>query len=349
MTGPAAHRDRLRVGVVGTGNWARGFWSQGREAEEVQLVACYDLRREASDRFGAEFGCHSVPSLEEFLRRDDVDAVTIFTPNSGHREPVEAAAAAGKHVFVEKPIANSIEDARAMIAACRSHGVRLMVGHSTRYAPAMRALRGIIESGQLGSIAFAEGNLSHGFGNTVTAEQWRYHRAEAPGGPLIQLSVHLFDAFQYLLGPIKKVTALSVDSLSSSSIEDVFLALLEFESRVLAYVGTGYVIPSVTFVRLYGTAGAAYYHSGDGEEERITRVRTGNRDATESVPPAPGNPYADEMGEFGRAVRSRCEPETGGREALSALGVVWACIRSAEQGREVSVDEVLDQAELCAG
>jgi len=228
-----------------------------------------------------------------------------------------------------------------MIEACSKAGVALMVGHSTRYGGPARALKSLLDPGKLGQLAMAEANISHSGGTRVTAAEWRWHREEAPGGPLIQLSVHAFDTLHYLFGPTRRVTAFSTRALLPSEIEDVFLALLEFESGLLAYVGTNYVSPPVSFVRIYGTGGNAYW-----TDDRVTYIKvTGPWNSErEEVDVSKISATAAEMTEFARAIRTRTAPETGGREGLLALGVVWACLLSAERGCAVDVGEALGDA-----
>ena len=332
----------LRVGVVGTGGWGTSFWHNAKQAPEVEMGACWDPRLEAAQRFAGKLGCDVAPSLDALLGRPDIEAVTIFSPNSHHRAPAELAAAAGKHVFTDKPIANTIEDGAAMVRACRSAGVTLMVGHSTRYHGAYRTIKSLLDESRLGTLAMAEGNVSHSGGSRLTKDEWRWHRDEAPGGPLMQLSVHMFDTMHYLFGPTRRVTALSTSSLTDSEIEDVFLALLEFESGLLAYVGTNYVAPPISYLRVYGIAGNAY--SQDGKLILTTTPDQPWSTASEELPVPEINPHAAEMTEFARAVRAGDQPETGGREGLLALAVAWAAIVSAEHGRAVTLKEVLGEA-----
>ena len=333
----------LGVGVVGTGGWARSFWADAHTCPEVELVACWNRTTERAEKFAEQFGCEVSPTLEELAEHPRVEAIANFAANNFHRRPTELAAAAEKHVFTDKPIANTVEDAAAMIRCCKEAGVTLMVGHSSRYFGPPRALKSLLESGRLGLLAMAEGNISHSGGTRLTADRWRWHREEAPGGPLMQLSIHMFDTMHYLFGPTRRVTALSNSSFLPSEIEDVVLTLLEFESGLLAYVGTNYLSAGASFLRIYGRDASAYSEAG-----KIV-LAGANKDEPwltdrEELPVQDINAQAAEMTEFARAVRAGRPPETGGREGLLALGVVWACLMSAEQERPVEVREALGEA-----
>jgi predicted dehydrogenase len=333
----------LRIGVVGTGGWARSFWAEAASAPEVALVSCWDPSPGAAAAFAAAHGIQTAQSLDDLVTTRDIEAVAIFAPNNHHRAAAERAAAAGKHVFTDKPIANTVEDAAAMIRACDRGRVRLMVGHSSRYHAGPRTLKALLESGRLGQLAMVEAHTSHSGGTRLTPDQWRWHRQEAPGGPLMQLAVHTFDTLHYLLGPTRRVTAVSDDSLLPSEIEDVFLTLLEFDSGLLAYVGTNYVSPPAGYTRIYGRGGNAVL-----EEDRLTLALANEEEpwspkAEEVALPRVSAPAA-EMAEFACAVREGRPPETGGREGLLALGVVWAGILSAQRRQPVGVREALGEA-----
>jgi predicted dehydrogenase len=311
----------------------------------VKLLSCWDARPEAAQAFAEKLECQRADSLEALLGDPAIEAVAIYTPNNYHRQPAEAAAAAGKHVFTDKPIANTAEDAAAMIDACRKAGVTLMVGHSDRYGGAPRAIKSLIASGRLGKIALAEGHSSHSGGARVSADEWRWHRADAPGGPLMQLSVHTIDSMHCFFGPTRKVTAFSTASLVPSEIEDVFVTLLEFESGLLGYVGTSYVSPQSGHYHVYGMEGNVYWTGRRGGEiEIVTTPENPWTSETESLPVPDLNAHAAEMTEFARAVRTGTPPETSGKEGLLALGVVLAALKSAEQGRAVEVREALGKA-----
>jgi predicted dehydrogenase len=331
----------INIGVVGAGGWASAFWQEGQNSPDVRLMATYDPARGRAEAFAQIYGGEVVDSLEDLLAHPQVDAVAVFTPNSSHREPAERAAAAGKHVFVDKPIANTVEDAVALIRTCEETGVRLMVGHSTRYHPSSRAIKRILESGQLGQLVMAEANKSHSGGTLLSSRDWRWHWSEAPGGPLMQLSVHLYDTLHYLFGPTKQVTAFAKNDLTASEIEDVFLTLLEFESGLLAYVGTNYIAPGVSYIRVYGRSGNLLSERGrlihtqvlEDQAEEARELETSQEDVREA-----------EMNEFARAIRTGTAPETDGKAGLLALGVVWAAIRSARGRRPVEVREAMGEA-----
>lgn len=328
----------MGVGVVGTGGFCTRFWSEAQSSADVRVVSCWDPNAERAQQFADTFRCRSTSDLDSLACDPEVHAVAIFSPNGHHRAPAEAAAAAGKHVYVEKPIANTIEDAAAMVEACRRNRVALMVGHSLRYRGMSRAVKALLDQGALGQVAMAEINMSYNNGRWLKDDDWRWRRKETPGGPLMLLSVHSFDTLHYLFGPPHRVTSLSNSSLLPSEIEDVFLSLIEFDSGMLAYAGTNYIAPWTDYLRVYGSGGIIR-----AEGDKVTYVKLeGKWEVSETAVYCPELPmYLTEIAESARAIRKGGAPETSGAEGLMALAVVHACLESAEEGRAVEIRDVL--------
>lgn len=334
-------RETVGIGVVGTGGFCTRFWSEARSSSDVRMVSCWDPNPENAERFSSTFGCRRSAGLDILVRDPEVQAVAIFSPNSHHRVPAEAAADAGKYVYVEKPIANTMADATAMIHACERNGVALMVGHSLRYRGVSRAVKALLDQRTLGQVAMAEINMSYNNGRWLKDDHWRWRREETPGGPLMLLSVHSFDTLHYLFGPSRRVTALSNCSLLPSETEDVFLALIAFESGMLAYAGTNYVAPWTDYLRVYGFGGIIR-----AEADKVTYAKPEGQWETreEDVAFANVGMYLTEMAEFARVIREGGRPETSGAEGLMALAVVHGCLKSAEERRTVEIREVLGDA-----
>jgi predicted dehydrogenase len=150
----------LRVGVIGTGSIATGAHLPAitKLSGLLELVAVADVRPEVARLVGERYGVDAYDDYRALLERDDVDLVDICTPEFLHAEQAIAAAAAGKHVHCEKPMASSVAEADAMIDACRRAGVRLMVGHSRRFTPRYRQIRAAIDAGEVGIVRFVREN-----------------------------------------------------------------------------------------------------------------------------------------------------------------------------------------------
>lgn len=333
----------LRVASIGLGRWGNTLASCVVRTPKLQLATCY-TRTEAKRRaFADTFGCDADESLEAVLSRDDVDAVIITAPNNLHREITEAAASAGKHVFVDKPIALEIEDGKAMTAACEAAGVKLAVGASSRFLRGHRVCRDLLDRGALGNLAMVETNYSNERGLFYTPENWQWYATGSPGGPLMQVAIHQIDNFLYLFGPMKRVSAEFRKVMTKSEIPDVCVLWLEFHSGVLGTLGTSFISPRTPdgkytyFINAYGHQ-ANFYH------DRWEGIRLLTSDQNEKVP-VDYEEYADfdyliaELDEFADAVREDRPPEVGGREGVHVLSVVKAAMKSAELQRPVEIDD----------
>ena len=131
------------------------------------------------------------------LADKSIDAVVLATPHTRHRAQVEAAAAAGKHVFCEKPFALTVEDAKAAIAACRKAGVALGVGHNRRLWPSIVKLKEVVSSREFGTVMFAEGNYSHDILANTPLDNWRSAPQETKAGGMTGMGIHLLDGFSF--------------------------------------------------------------------------------------------------------------------------------------------------------
>ena len=146
----------LRVGVIGAGYWGPNLVRNFRASPDWELAAVCDLDVARARQVVGDATADVLPSAEDLLRRDDIDAVAIATPAATHRPIALAALAAGKHVVVEKPIATTSADAQAMIAAAREAGLVLMCDHTYCYTPVVRRIRDIIGSGELGDVLYVD-------------------------------------------------------------------------------------------------------------------------------------------------------------------------------------------------
>ncbi len=182
----------MRVGIVGIGWWSDVLAGVIARTDKLELRAGYSRSADKTAKFAETFG-RSHLLYEEMLALDDLDGVILTTPNSAHRLGTEAAAAAGKHVFVEKPVSNTIADGRAMIAACEAANVVLAVGHSYRRHGALRHLKKMIDDGELGRVSHVEGVFSNDNGLKPKPGAWRTDPAEIPGGYLMQIGIHQID------------------------------------------------------------------------------------------------------------------------------------------------------------
>jgi predicted dehydrogenase len=204
----------VRVALIGTGNMARHHLLGYRAIPGVEVVACCDRRKLVAEGFAAE---HGIPRLytdyRELLAREELDAVDNITPDARHAEVAIAAAQRGLHVMSEKPLATSVAEGEAMVAAVEEAGVINMVNFTYRNAPALQAGAAIVAAGRLGVLRHVECSylqswlVANYWGDWRTSEGWlwRLSRAHCGSGVLGDLGCHLYDAVQFLAGPIARL------------------------------------------------------------------------------------------------------------------------------------------------
>ncbi len=327
--------EPVKVGVIGITGFGGRIVRAVAEAPELELVTGFSRTAASRKKLAEEHGCKEVSSAEELLGMDEIEAVLIGTPNHIHAEYVIKAARAGKNVFVDKPITNEIGSAKECIAACKEAGVVLQVGHNSRRGGRARRLKELIEAGELGQVIACEANNSHSGGLKLKSDRWRWYNDKCPSGPLMQLGIHCIDTLHYLLGPVKEVSSFIRKLATPGEIDDSTATILIFQSGVVGFVGAYYACPSVKRTAVFGTGANAYL-------ERNGHILLVRSDKTEEeIEPEEVNTILDEVQEFGRCIREGKRPEVGGEEALLALAVVRAAIKSSQENRTVTIEEML--------
>jgi predicted dehydrogenase len=327
--------DPVRVASIGVGRWSGVLVDAARRGAGLEVVGCTARTPGPRAAFAARCGCRDYPDYGAVLADPRVEGVLIATPHTVHAEQIVAAAGAGKHVFVDKPFTLTAADARRATDACRRAGVVLAVGHQRRRLPAHRALKRMIDEGALGRVVQIEGNFSADIGLTFTPAMWRGHRAEAPGGAITNLGIHHVDTFQYLLGPIVRVTALVRRvAVTAVDIDDTTAILFEFASGALGYLGTCWVYANRTnTIAVHGTEGQGW---SEGDGARLSVAKRGQAERT-PVALVPHDPVVEQLAEFARCVRQGGRPEVGGEEATGVIAVLDAIVESAAGGRVAAV------------
>lgn len=327
----------VKVGIVGMGWWSDVLAEVVRKSDKLELRACYSRSKDKATAFASKFGCEAVESYEAMLALDDLDGVILTTPNSAHRGGAEAAARAGKHVFVEKPISNTLEDGRAMIAACEAAGVVLAVGHSYRRHGALRHLRQLIDDGELGRVSLVEGVFTNDNGLKLKPGLWRSDPAEIPGGCLMQIGIHQIDNLLYLLGPVSDVSAYFNRLETEPEVEDVTAVLMRFESGAVGYVAADYISPRRFTLAVHGTKANAYF---DMDNDGLRLQRTGEAKPS-PVSFEPRDHLLTELEDFATAIVDGVAPEVDGRKAMVPLAIVLAAGRASAEGRSIALAELL--------
>lgn len=344
--------DKVRLASVGLGRWSQVLARGAQRGEIVELYSCFSRNEERRNAFMAEYGIERcASSYEELLADPDVEGIVITTPNDTHRELIVQALEAGKPVYTDKPIAQTLEDAVAIRNAVTASGLPFAVGHSARRLSGNRVIKQRIDDGTLGGVTIAEANFSNERGLELTPETWRWYLDKTPGGPLIQLGVHHADNLQYLLGPVAAVSGLQRKLFTKSEVPDATMTLLEFESGALGYLGCGWASPGIYQIRVQGTKQNMMYdldfshwdesHEADAQSSLVSQ-EYGQVSRTPVELPAT-DMFREQLEEFGLAIRGEGTVEVGVDEAIRALAVVHTAIESNLMGgKQVEVAPFLE-------
>jgi len=334
--------DPVGVALVGTGMWGRITAEALRRTPALRLVTCFSRDVEKRKTFAHDFSCSSASSFEAALEAEGVEGVLLITPNSTHAEHAAACAERGLHVYVEKPIADTIEDGVAMQRVCQAAGVTLLVAHCFRRLGASRRVKQLIDEGALGEVVLAEANFS--LVGRLTPGKWRFYRQTCPGGPLMQLGVHHADTLQYWLGPVTHVQGSFAHLVTEAEIDDVGVALLAFASGAHGVITSSYVSPKTYSLRLLGSKAVVTAASemsiwpDSVKMDPATTLTLETAQGRSQIEFEPRDMLVEELEEFARCVRGESTPETGGPEGLRALRVIRAAIASHETGRTVALE-----------
>jgi predicted dehydrogenase len=331
--------EPVRVACIGMGWWSDVLADAIKRSDKLKIVACYSRSPEKRQAFAGKYGCRAAERYEAILDDRAVEAIVNTTPNDVHLETTRAAAAAGKHVFLDKPIANSIADAKAITAACRKAGVVLALGYQRRRESPFRWIRRQIDDGAFGKLVNAEANISRDRLGKFDLTSWRYTAKGMPGGVMLQIGIHYTDVLEYLLGPIKAVSARLAQLVLPGDNPDVASLVLEHENGALATLNASYASASEYYLmNVYGKEASAYYDLHQG-------LRFLKRGADRSSPVAleKNDAIRDELEEFAAAVRGEGQPEMDGERGTASLAVIRAGIESAQEARRVEVAEILSR------
>jgi predicted dehydrogenase len=329
--------EPLRVASLGMGWWSDVLADAINRSGKLTITACYSRSEEKRAAFAAKYGCRAVPSYEAILADKDIEAVINTTPNGVHLETTRAAADAGKHIFLDKPIANTVSDGRRITEICRKAGVVLALGYQRRRESQFRWIKRQIDEGLFGKLVNAEANISRDRLGKIDLGSWRYQAAGMPGGVMLQIGIHYTDVLEYLIGPVKAVSGQFARLVLPGDNPDVASLVLEHENGALSTLNASYASASEYYLmNIYGKEATAYYDMFEGlrmlkrGEEKPVKVPFANKDT-----------IAEELEEFADAIRNGGAPEIGGEYATTSLAVIRAGIVSAREGRHVEIAEIL--------
>lgn len=347
---------RLRAALIGVGAWGRVLANAAAQSSKIRFVCCVGRNPERLAAFSRDTDI-AATKFDTVLADSTIDAVVLALPNEQHFDFARRAAGAGKHVYIEKPIANTMADALAIAALEEECGVRIIVGHCARLLAGVRAIGAAVGAGQLGKVSQIEANFSNDRGLRLTPQDWRWRSKGAPGGALSQIGVHQFDVLRYLGGDIAAVSASTArHSPAGAEVEDQWFATVHFADGKLGSVVSSWTSPGIFNVRVTGSDALMFYdidqtHWANPERlhENATLYIQGRGKGPaerQALPVKPGNMYRDELDMFADSVNSGADCELSAQNGCQAVAAVYAALKSAhENSRAVRLDEIIDSAQ----
>jgi len=339
--------NTLHFGIIGVGNIAQNHIAAIEETPGAVLVAVADCDPERARSFAAEHGGTAYTDYRDLLTRDDVDAVAICTPHDLHAPMTCDAAAAHKHVLCEKPMARTVAECDAMIAACERAGVTLGVIFQSRFELLARKVKTLIDDGRLGPLLWVSANtIWYRTDEYYRSAPWRGTWAREGGGVLINQAIHTIDQLLWYTGMPVRVTAQTRTLHHSIEVEDCALAILEYADNRLGFIqGTTVAYPGYPErLEFYGARGSAIFHKGQGKLE--WHLLDPREDGEEKAEVKSGAARPMDIGtaghiaqfqDFAAAIREHRRPVVDGHEGRMSIEVVEAVYRSARANMPVSL------------
>ena len=329
----------LRWALIGASTIASQHMIGAFRANGGEVVAVMSSHAERGAKYAGEHGIpHATTSLEDLLGASDVDAVYISTTNELHRDQTFAAAAAGKHVLCEKPLAMTLDDARKMVAACHARGIVMGTNHHLRNAATHRAMRDAIRQGRIGRPLFAR--VFHSVYLPPHLQGWRIERPEAGGGVILDITCHDADTLRFVLDeePTHVTAMTSRGGMGREGLEDGVMGVIRFASGALAQFHDAFTTKyATTGFEVHGELGSLI------GRDCITQAPKGEillrwANGEESLPLVHEDLYERSVRLFQAAARGQGSPAATGEDGVKSLSVALSTSESARSGRETAID-----------
>jgi predicted dehydrogenase len=324
--------------VAGLGWWGQHIIRRMAGSDAIRIVTAVETNP-ARAAFAAEHGVAFASDLSEVLADPKIDAVILCTPHALHTQQVLAVAAAGKHVFCEKPLALNRADAERSVEACRKAGVMLGIGHERRYEAAIGELRRLVREGALGTIMHAEANFSHDKLANVPEGDWRASPKDAPAAGMTAMGVHLTDLYLDLFGPVSEVFAATTSRVAYKQTGDVISVLMRFQSGATGYINAILVTPLYIGLTVFGSEAWAEIRNHThpdtpGPTTLTVQYRDGRRETRDYEW---GDTVREGLETFALAVESGATYPFTDAQKIGNVAVLEAICRSAASNAPVAI------------
>ena len=335
----------MKVGIVGVGGMGTAHgagWSE-TPAEIVGFTA--ETPREAG-KLARQYNARVYPSFEEML--PDVEVVDICSPTHLHHEMALKAAAAGKHVVCEKPLARTTEQAQEIVHACRKAGIQLLVAHVVRFFPEYALAHSAVVEGQIGKPAVIR--LHRGsYRPKKPAGNWFLDEGKS-GGIFMDLMIHDYDYARWVAGEVESVSAQRVTELHPEAPLDYGLVILSHHSGALSHIAGAWAYPPPTFrthLEIAGDRGLIEFDSDGTAPIQNLILKTSGSDAPDvALPSSPvsESPYTTQIKEFYAVLADGKTPRVSATDGLIAVQIAEAALQSAHNGQPVKLQPLVERS-----
>jgi predicted dehydrogenase len=318
-----------------------GWWGKkmlnvlGAAPADIRVVRAVEPNLETARTLCDEKGVNLTTNYSDALADPEVEAVVLATPHALHGAQIEAAVAAGKHVFCEKPLALTKAGAEKAVRLCRDAGLVLGMGHERRWEPPVAELLARADAGDLGRIHQIEANFSHDKFLALDRDNWRLKADQAPAGGMTATGIHLLDLSVRLLGPAQSVWCVCEQLSSDLPQGDTVAAYVKFRGGGTSYVSASLANPFVSRFAVFGSKGwvdirdKAHVEAPDGWV--VTSAKVGGPITTAQVPAA--EPVRDNLVSFARAVRGVERYRITAEHLVNNIALLEAVFASARSGK----------------
>ena len=331
----------IQAAIVGLGLWGQNLVTAAQGSALIRFSAAATRTPAKASAFSKAHNLAVAQSYEALLKDRSIDAVVLATPHSQHCAQIIAAAKAGKHVFCEKPLGLTRQEAVDAVEACARHGVTLAVGYNWRFQPALREIRRMLEDGRLGKLLHVEGNFCGPSAYRFAREHWRHDREEVPAGGMTGRGVHVVDAMLYLAGQIDTVTAQSYRLAQDFGVDDTTSMLFRFASGATGYLGTVIATAETWRLQVFGSNGWAevgdveHLHTWELKVCRIDRENVTVKQRPQVITFPKTSTERAELEHFAQQAAARQAIVQPGGDAVHNVAVLQAILSSIDSQQPV--------------
>ncbi|HER23545.1 MAG TPA: Gfo/Idh/MocA family oxidoreductase [Candidatus Atribacteria bacterium] len=341
-------------GIIGLGLIADFHARAIQEMQGGKLVACFSRHQEKAEKFAKKYQCQGYSSLEQFLSHPGLDIVNICTPSGAHLEPALIAAAAGKHLIVEKPLEITLSRCDKIIRACEENGVKLTGIFESRFFKLTSVIKKAVDQGRFGQMVLCDAYIKwYRSQDYYRKGRWRGTWKLDGGGALMNQSIHAIDLLHYFAGEVEEIQAFT-ETIGHQGIEveDNAVALLRFKSGALGVIeGSTSVYPGfLKRIELSGIEGSVIMEEEDlkvwrfknelPEDKEIrnqffSQTKSGGGASDPGTIDFCGHQYQFEN--MVEAIKNNKEPLVNGYEARKAVEIILGIYKSAREGKKVKL------------